>query len=76
MTVNKDLQLLALTKELDETKAMLRAYSETLREEIDNYTVQSCCICYGGSSFPGPMLEALKCHLQIIHSRVDEKIAG
>lgn len=40
-----------------------------LSEEPDNYTVQSCCICYGGNSFPGPMREALKCHLAILQSR-------
>jgi len=32
----------------------------------DNPTVQQCCICYGGNSFPGPMREALECHLSIL----------
>jgi hypothetical protein len=61
--------------EIDEMRRMLKAYERVLTADIDNYTVQSCCICYGGNSFPGPMLDALKCHLQIIQSRVDEILA-
>ena len=36
---------------------------------IDNNTVQSCCICYGGNSFPGPMKEALECYLSILSAK-------
>lgn len=35
----------------------------------DNPTVQNCCLAYGGSSFPGPMKEALICHLGILKHR-------
>ena len=69
--VNKDLQIAALIQELDEAKATLSAYSKVLAEPIDNYTLQSCCICYGGNSFPGPMREALECFSNIMQSRID-----
>jgi hypothetical protein len=72
MAVNKSLQLIALTRELDETKARLAAIESVLSAPIDNYTVQSCCICYGGNSFPGPMKEALECFVEIMQSRVDD----
>lgn len=32
----------------------------------DNQTIQQAAICYGGSSFPGPIKEALLCHLEIL----------
>lgn len=35
----------------------------------DNYTVQSAAICYGGSSFPGPIKDALLCHLEILKKK-------
>ena len=70
--VNKDLQIRALTQELDEANATVRAYGKVLGEKIDNYMVQNCCICYGGNSFPGPMREALECFVEIVHSRVDK----
>jgi len=35
----------------------------------DNQTIQQCCICYGGSSFPDPMREALEHHLSILRDR-------
>ena len=42
--------------------------SESKQWEItpDNPTVQQCCLSYGGHSFPGPMRNALKCHLSIL----------
>lgn len=40
-----------------------------LDAEPDNYTVQNCCICYGGNSFSGPMKEALECHLNILKTK-------
>ncbi len=43
--------------------------SGPLDREPDNQTIQQCCICYGGSSFSGPMEEALKCHLSILKSK-------
>lgn len=74
MPINKNLQLLALTQELDEAKARLSVVDEVLLDPLDNYAVQSCCICYGGNSFPGPMKDALKCLMEIIHSRIDAKL--
>ena len=70
--VNKDLQILALTQELDEAKALASAYEKVLSEALDNHMVQCCCICYGGSSFPGPMKEALTCFVEIVNARVDK----
>lgn len=69
--INKDLEIRALTQELDEANAAIRAYEKVLREAVsDNYVIQSCCICYGGNSFPGPIREALECFTNIIHTRV------
>lgn len=69
--MNKDLQIRALTQELDEAKAHLAALEAALNAPIDNYMVQSCCICYGGNSFPGPMKEALECFVEIVNQRAD-----
>ena len=38
----------------------------------DNKTVQQCCLAYGGSSFPGPMRNALMCHLSILRQERPE----
>ena len=45
--------------------------SELLSGVPDASTIQQCCICYGGKSFPGPMNDALMCHLSILKSRLD-----
>ena len=45
--------------------------SKLLSEAPDASTIQQCCICYGGKSFPGPMKEALMCHLSILEWRLD-----
>jgi hypothetical protein len=38
-----------------------------------NYAVQNACICYGGSSYPGPIKEALKCYGGIVASAIRGK---
>jgi len=54
------------TREIERLRAEKAELLELLLLEPDNQTVQQCCICYGGNSFPGPMKEALKCHLSIL----------
>ena len=75
MPQNKDLQLLALTRHFEEATVRLAAYDAVLSAPLDNYTIQSCCICYGGSSSPGAITDALKCYREIIQSRIDEKLS-
>ena len=72
--LNKDLQIRGLITDVDEATARASAYEKVLREALDNYTIQSCCICYGGNSFPGPMKDALECFIQIVNSRVDRML--
>jgi len=38
----------------------------------DNPIVQQCCLAYGGSSFPGPMRNALICHLSLLRKEHPE----
>mgnify|MGYP001588134252 CR=1 FL=1 len=40
--------------------------TEVIKREPDNYTVQNCCLSYGGDSFSGPMKQALECHRDIL----------
>lgn len=60
--------------ELADLKRELAVYDAVLSEPIDNYTVQSAAICYGGDSFPGPIKEALECYQAILQSRIDAKL--
>lgn len=41
-----------------------------VEKKIDNYTLQNCCICYGGDSFPTKMRDALECHQDILAARI------
>jgi hypothetical protein len=45
---------------------VLDSIFKLVKAKPNNYTLQSCCVCYGGSSFPGPMEEALECHGEIL----------
>jgi len=38
----------------------------------DDSTVQQCCLAYGGNSFPGPMSNALMCHLSLLRKEHPE----
>jgi hypothetical protein len=50
--------------------AKLHDVLELLNSSPDSYTVQSCCLSYGGNSFPKPIADALKCHISILRSKV------
>jgi hypothetical protein len=55
--------------DLDHTGCQTKDVPNILAQDPDNYTVQSCCLAYGGSSFPGPMRDALQTHLSILRAR-------
>ena len=38
----------------------------------NNPTVQNCCLAYGAHSFPGPMRNALICHLSLLRKEHPE----
>jgi len=46
--------------------------SKQWKTKADNPTVQQCCLAYGGSSFSGPMRNALMCHLSILRQEHPE----
>lgn len=50
-------------------RAGMEEAAKLIETDPDNYTVQNCCICYGGSSFPGPIKDVLMCHNKILASR-------
>lgn len=43
---------------------------------VDNYAVQSCCMAYGGNSFPGPMKRVLETYLSILKAQYPEIAAA
>lgn len=55
----------------DETLAFVKTLLDQ-DKPLDGYTLQSCCICYGGDSFPTKMEEALKCHKSILSTKIRE----
>lgn len=44
-----------------------------IKADPDNYTIQSCCICYGGDSFPTKIKEVLKGHSEILDSKIRQR---
>jgi hypothetical protein len=48
--------------------------TKLLSADPDSYTVQSCCLAYGGSSFSGPIKDALICHLSILRAKLVENL--
>jgi hypothetical protein len=55
--------------EINRLNQQVKSLLQLINTKPDNYTVQSCCLAYGGNSFPGPMEEALITHLSILNSR-------
>jgi hypothetical protein len=51
-------------------------FVELLSTAPDATTIQQCCLCYGGNSFPGPMRDALMCHIAILRGRLQASRKG
>jgi len=45
---------------------------ELISFPLTDETVQQCCLCYGGNSFPDSMRKVLEYHLQILGKRGHE----
>jgi hypothetical protein len=61
---------------LAERDRMSEAVRTLLTKEISSSTIQQCCICYGGSSFSGPMKEALECDRAILLTEFEATLAA